>query len=69
LGSLRSNRNAINSHTVRAPVHEIWWHLPAQFALVTAVMTVALGIALTFGIPIGIGVLLAGMLAVLKCLR
>gem|GEM_PF-3925823 len=67
--SLRSNRRPINSHTVRAPAHGVWWHLPAQFALVTGVMAVAVGIALTFGIPIGIGALLAGMLAVLRCLR
>lgn len=69
LESLRSNPRPISSHTARAPAHGAWWHLPAQFALVTGVMAVTVGIALIFGIPIGIGALLAGMLAVLRCLR
>ncbi|MGR6579249.1 hypothetical protein ACT89R_01590 [Rhodococcus qingshengii] len=69
MASLRSNENPINTPGGHSAANGAWWHLPAQFALVTAVMVAAAGVALTFSVPIGIGTLLTGMLAALKCLR
>lgn len=69
MATIRLNPDAINNRGTQPAGNATWWHLPAQFALVTGVMLIIVGIAVTLSVPIGLGALLAGLLAVLKCLR